>query len=302
MASLRVQALHRLFPGPAPRRPNGQPAPLQQNPAAPSQRPHGSAPKHPLQNALAGLAMPLSLLPQGAAAQADPAAPAQQAQQAEERCEVVDPSDPALATRRELSKTIDMLLWGMAILLLCTCCPLGLLFSVVLSLGGAALAVVFQLAAVAQPEVLMQLAGSLGGLLDVSSLLSFFASLDASSLLVGATLALKKLWLLGLDVYSLLLSLALGVFKLGAGLALGVYKLGAGLALGVFKIAKTVVLAGADVWSLLVGGAVGVAKGTRAASSAWTERQQRRDDGGEEGDGEGGAAAAGAAGGAPSAS
>lgn len=52
---------------------------------------------------------------------------------AEERCEVVDPSDPALATRKELSKTIDMLLWGLAVLLLCTCCPLGLLFSVVLS-------------------------------------------------------------------------------------------------------------------------------------------------------------------------
>lgn len=68
----------------------------------------------------------------GAAAQADPV-DAQQAA-SEERCEVVDPSDPARATRRELSKTIDMLLWGLAILLLCTCCPLGLLFSVVLSL------------------------------------------------------------------------------------------------------------------------------------------------------------------------
>lgn len=242
--------------------------------------------------------MPLSLLPQGAAAQADPAAAAQQAA-GEERCEVVDPSDPALATRRELSKTIDMLLWGLAILLLCTCCPLGLLFSVVLSLGGAALAVMIQLAAAAQPEVLLQLAGSLGGLLDVSSLLSFFASLDASSLLVGATLAFKKLWLLGLDVYSLVVGLALGVFKLGAGLALGVYKLGAGLVLGVFKIAKAVALAGADVWSLLVGGAVGVAKGSRAASSALTGRRQRREDGGEEdGEGEGGAAGAGAGAGA----
>lgn len=147
-----------------------------------------------------------------------------------------------------------------------------------------------QLAAAAQPEVLLQLAGSLGGLLDVSSLLSFFASLDASSLLVGATLAFKKLWLLGLDVYSLVVGLALGVFKLGAGLALGVYKLGAGLVLGVFKIAKAVALAGADVWSLLVGGAVGVAKGSRAASSALTGRRQRREDGGEEdGEGEGGA-------------
>ncbi|KAL4421708.1 hypothetical protein ABPG77_010652 [Micractinium sp. CCAP 211/92] len=294
MASLRVQALHRLFTGPAPRRPNRQPAPLQQNPAAPSQRPRGTNPKHPLQNALAGLAMPLSLLPQGAAAQGDPAAVQQAA--AEERCEVVDPSDPALATRKELSKTIDMLLWGLAVLLLCTCCPLGLLFSVVLSVGGALLAVMIQLAAAAQPEVLMQLAGSLGGLLDISSVASFFASLDASSLLMGATLAFKKLWLLGLDVYSLVIGLAVGVFKLGAGLALGVYKLGAGLVLGVVKIAKAVVLAGADVWSLLVGGAVGVAKGSKAASSALTGRRQRGEEGGEEGgDDKGSAASAGAA-------
>lgn len=43
MASLRVQALHRLFTGPAPRRPNRQPAPLQQVRTSPGSARHVSA-------------------------------------------------------------------------------------------------------------------------------------------------------------------------------------------------------------------------------------------------------------------
>lgn len=165
-----------------------------------------------------------------------------------------------------MAKTIDLLLWGLAVVFLCTCCPLGLVFSLALSLGGAALAVLIQVAATCQPEAILQLVGAAG--LDISSFWSMLAGLDASSLFVGAGLALvkagKTVWLLGVDVWSLL-----------TGLVLGLVKLGVAAVLGVAKILKALLLAGLDVWSVLAGGVVGLAKGTRAAWSAWTGRGSR---------------------------
>ena len=155
--------------------------------------------------------------PAGPASQQQQPAAAQQQQQpaAEQPCPVVSPPDPAAATRREISKLSDLLLWGLAVALVCVCCPVGLLFSVALSLGGAALALLLTF-----PEMLLQLASTAG--LEVWSML---AGLDVTSVALGIGLtvvkAAKTLWFLGLDVWSLVVSIAVGVAKLVAAVALG---------------------------------------------------------------------------------